>query len=275
MSGHGIILGGGGTEYLLLVQAYSTEGEIPAAGLLGRLAVVTTVAIPSFESGGIMCKASLPSTRDDGSALQTGDICILEFTASNASFNVVKGVTVYPIGCFQWNGSAWVDRVAKYDTGSAWVYLYAFLYYLTNQCTGITSGWAARAWAAQSGVGAQAPTITIGADNVTVSFSAVNTKSGVYEIANDIDLTNFSTLKIDGYSNHNGTSQYVYLYVVPRTSTYYHTSKVAAVTPPTAGRGIVTLDVSALNATYDICIGIWANGPGSPSCTMYSLQMVP
>lgn len=267
--------GGGGSSYLYKVTAYSSEGSIPASGAANDIAVVTSMAIPAIDSGGIIWSATQPTVRTNGNALVAGDIWVIDSYTSNVPFVAVNGIYVYAVGCFQWDGSAWRERVAKVYYGEAWVAMYLYLYYLTNQCSSVTGGWASRAWAAQSTATGMSPTVTITAESVTVSLSSQNGKSAVYEILNDIDLTSFSTLKFDGYGNDNGTTQFARLYVVPRASTYFRTSSVASVIPSTAGRAIVSLDISPLNAAYDICIGVWTSGITSPSCTMFSLRLIP
>lgn len=264
----------GGTTYNYKITAYESSGDIPSSDTANAIAVVTSTAIPAIDSGGIIWKATQPTVRTNGSPLVTGDVWIIESYTSNVPFVAVNGIYVYAIGCFQWDGSAWIERVAKCYNGSAWVYIYLHLYYLTNQCASVTGGWQARAWAAFSSTTALAPNITVGSDNVLIYYSSNTNKGGVYEILSDVDLTPFSTLRFDGYSNVNANN-FVRLVVVQRTSTYWVTSALSNTSIPTT-RGYLDVDISGINSSCDVLIGVYVTGTaGAPLAYMYSLRLIP
>ena len=265
---------GGGTTYNYKITDYLTEGSIPSSDTANSIAIVTSTAIPSIDSGGIIWKPTQPTFRTNGHSLVTGDVWIIESYASNVPFVAVNGIYVYAVGCFQWDGSSWVERVAKVYYGGAWVAMYLYLYYLTNQCTSVTGGWQARAWAATSGTTAQLPNITVGSDNVLVYFAASTSKAGVYEVINNTDLTPFSTLRFDGYSNANANN-FVRLVVTQRNNTYWSTSALSNTSIPTT-RGYLDVDISAINTSCDILVGVYTGSTaGAPLAYMYSLRLIP
>ena len=271
-----INLSAGGTSYNYKITAYSTEGSIPLSGNVANdIAVVTSTAIPTIDSGGIIWSATQPSTRSNGNALVAGDVWIISSYASNVPFVMVNGVYVYAIGCFQYSGSAWVERVTKIYYGGAWVYMYLYLYYLTNQCTSVTGGWQARSWAADSSTPGFLPTVTTGVDYVEISYVSQNTKSGVYEIINDVDLTNFTSLVFDGYGDYNGTTKYPQLAVVARGSTYFYTGAIAKSMVTNTARGTTTIDITGANGNYDVCAALHTYTTQSTFLRMYSIKLIP
>ena len=266
----------GGTSYNYKITAYATEGSIPASGNIANdIAVVTSTAIPAIDSGGIIWSATQPTVRSNGHTLVTGDIWIINSYASNAPFVAVNGIYVYGVGCFQYNGSTWGERVAKIYYGGAWVSMYLYLYYLTNQCTSVTGGWQARAWSSDSSTPGFLPTITYGADYVNIAFTSQNQKSGVYEIINDVDLTNFSSLVFDGYGDYNSGYKFPEIAVVARGSTYYSVNADAKSYITNLGRGTTTLNISALNGNYDVCAAVHTYTTQTTFLRMYSIRLIP
>lgn len=266
-----LMAGGGGTSLNLTVTAYSSSANIPALGVAGytKIAIVSSTAVGEV----ILSIGASPTTRNDGSALQSGDTRIIMGYLSNRPFVAMDVFKVNCQGAEQYNGSTWVSVVMYVSIdGAAYVNTGAFLYNSGNLCTPITGGWAARSWAAEAGIPGQAPDITLGSESVTVSYTSVNTKAGVYQIANDIDLTNYSTLKIDSSANGNGfTSRITRLHVGSRSATYCYPGDASIALD--GARAVKSLNISAISGARDVYLVIWTIETASPSITMHSLRL--
>lgn len=178
-----------------------------------------------------------------------GMVWISTGTSSAVEFNALKknGIMVYPIAAKQYVSGAWVDKTAKSYQNGKWVEWVPqnYLFYYGRQ----RYAWQTRGWTmSQYGFSAKTPTATENSDgSVTISMSYSSTKySGVYEIAEDFDLTNYNTLTIDETHNHLG----YYLAVVNRNATYCYEDSVAVANLDDSN----TLDISSLNGKYDIVI---------------------
>lgn len=237
---------GGGVRYGTTVKAYATEGAIPASGATNDIAVVTATAVPTLSSGGIIFApiSQIPSVRTNGSALQTGDLWFATGNESNFPFVIVSGVKLYGVACFQWSGSAWVERVAKIWQGSAWVYWSLYLYRYGEEYTDLTGGW--------DGL----TSVSKNADNLL--FTCNSSLNGAFITHNKIDLTPYSTLKVlskryTGLANGAGA----YISNLKSSLAEILSSSVASVslTNDATNPQWTSLDVSALNGQYYVALG--------------------
>ena len=130
-------------------------------------------------------------------------------SVSPAPFNVLRknGVYVYPVSCKQYSSEAWNDVFAYICQGGVWVQFSeivtdVYLYNLGDTCDAVTGGWVSNAKALDSSsTGAAAPSITYGADSMTISTTGTNYTAGVARPANKIDVTNFNTIYFKGAAN--------------------------------------------------------------------------
>ncbi len=243
--GYAAFLGGGGTDYLYSVKAYALESSIPASGLSNDIAVVTSTAIPSIDSGGVIFApiTQTPTARTNGGALQTGDLWFATGNESNFPFAAIAGVKLYGVACFQWTGSAWVDRVAKIWYGGAWVYWSLYLYRYGNKYTDLTGGWDMFSSADQL------------SDSLYISCNS--TINGAQVTHNKIDLTPYSTLKVlskryPAFANGGGALITNYNDSIANIIS----GSVAAVslTNDAVNPQWTSLDISALNGQYYISV---------------------
>lgn len=263
--------GGRGVSYGCTIKGYALESSIPATGSENDIAVVTSIPVPSIDGGGVIWSVGQPSTRTDGSGLQGGDIWILLGNLSSFPFAIVNGVTVYGITMFQYINSAWVSiEVAKIYKSGTWIPFELYLHYRSNQCIGATAGWEARAWQFASNATAYAPIITYNSDHVEIVMPDVSGRSGAYQIKEDIDLTPYTSIKIDSYGNANTDN--LWLIVIPRAATYLYDNAVSRLNLIGA-RAVRTLDISAINSINDICIGA-KHYSFNATCRMYSIKFV-
>lgn len=264
-------MGGGGVSFGYRLNQYLTENDIPAAGNENDIAAVTGTPIPSIYSGGIIWSVSEPTTRSDGKPLQAGDLWILESDKSSFRFSIVNGVYVYGVAALQYNGLSWVLlAIVKIYKGGIWIPFRLFLHYQSNQCIGATGGWEAVAWKFASNATAYAPVVTYNSDHVEIVMPDVANRSGAYHIKNDIDLTPYTSIKIDSYGYANTDN--LWLIVIPRTATYLYDGAVSRLNLIGA-RAVRSMDVTAFNGYYDVCVAIKHYAYNSV-CKVYSIELV-
>ena len=134
----------------------------------------------------------------------------------------------------------------------------------------ITGGWQTRGWADYYNQTAVAPTTTYNSNNIFIRQTG-QTSAGVFETINNIDLSQYSTLKIDLDANTYAHYGLVGVYIADRTKTYLCTStpsgcvkRVAVsrtnkdldpnIITDSAARNIATIDVSDISDLYDIAV---------------------
>ena len=256
-------VGGAGTPFNFTVTAYAAAGDIPASGKANDIAVITSVAIPKINSGGIISKPGriAPTTRSNGDALQSGDLWLVTGLASNFEFVVVNGISVYYQFCFQFTGSAWTPRAAKIYYNNTWVDWGLYLYKAGNECLSVSGGWQATARTIKDFYPALAPGLTKGAAYMTATQdSGGYIGCGVVEVATDMDLTNASTLVFDLEIS---SAQYWALYVASRNDANYYYSCVASYSSSGAlSRALRAINVAAINGSYNVCAALMGAAAG-------------
>lgn len=193
-------------------------------------------------------------------------------TSATAAFNALKknNITVYPTGCKQYISGAWVDKTAKTYQGSTWVDWWAGeLYDSGNEYTGITGGWQVSGMS-ERGNGTHLATLTKNTTYLQITHPA-GEGGCVVEVANDIDLTNFSTLTftLEGSNAGYGKSAIV---VYNRGTTQISSSvegyenakavkawerKTSTVTIP---KGDYSVDVSSLSGKFALGYYVYSGG---------------
>lgn len=243
-------LGGRST---LRVYASASVGALPATARNGDIGIITSDAITSF------------FVDNDALASPAEGMVQIETTISNgAPVQLIPTVKIYPLRATQYLSSVWVYKDMRVRYGDAWVMPAAYLYYQGTHYTAFTGGMQARAWAQTSAfTSPTAPTITLGASSFTMELSGA-LKSGVYEILSDINLTNYTTLRLFAKTTANNANTYARLGVSTRSNTYWETG-ATGVTNITSGETwtAYNLDVSAMNGSYDVYVGISVGGAGS------------
>ena len=129
-----------------------------------------------------------------------------------------------------------------------------WLYKSGDKCVAVTGGWESVGVQYTQNYASKAPNITNNTTYETVAFSD-NTEwcSGVYKTKNKIDLTEYNTLELSGWSKLEET-QYsgAYIAVLPNIGTYW--SGHPKVKLRTDASGSNTLDVSNCNGEYFIAV---------------------
>lgn len=192
-------------------------------------------------------------------------------TTSSAAMNINKKNTVmlYPGGCSQYIDGAWVEKDAQTYLNGAWVDWRIYFYNKGDQCTDLTGGWLAKGVLTEAGKGkAVTPQITQNADNMTIVFTGAQYAMGLIYTQNQIDLTEFKTITINGSANCPVTNGSVSLSVYSSVPSYSGHTKVAGTNIKKGGvilNGVfeTTLDVSALSGKYYLAIDFYNDPSGT------------
>lgn len=135
-----------------------------------------------------------------------------------------------------------------------------YLYKAGDACTSVTGGWVAKGMATYSGITAKAPSLTKNSTNMRATLSSL-TSSGLFRPSNTIDLSKYSTLKID-LAAQPKMWNYIWIVVYKSSQTYLGTSSnftanVAAkvqIANHTTGadfdRKTYSINVSSLSGSY-------------------------
>lgn len=207
-------------------------------------------------------------------------------TNASMSFNAIKtnGIWVYPNGCKQYVSSAWVDKATKTYTGGAWVDWWAGeLYDNGNEYTSVTGGWQASGMSERDGWGSLA-TITRNTTNLQITHPNADGGGCVINAANDIDLTNFSTLTftLEGSNAGYGKSAIV---VYNRGTTqigssvegYENAKAVKAwarqTSTVTIPKGDYSVDISELNGKFALGYYVYCGGGGQNTAKIYKVKL--
>ena len=182
-------LGGGGLNFKIVGN--TTEPTNPKENTIW---VNTDVEIGEYQFS-----YAQPTTRVDGTSLQTGDIWFRTHNASASAFNAIKknSVIVYPSTCLQWDGTTWVTTITQIYQNGAWK---------TTGIKIVDNGKAVIQFAGTnffpaeiySGSIRKAPTVTQNSDNYKISLTAGTSERhlGTAFLTEKIDFTNLSTISI-------------------------------------------------------------------------------
>lgn len=167
---------------------------------------------------------------------------------SPVAMNIDKKNTImlYPGGCSQYIGGAWVSKTAKTYLNSKWVDWIVYLYNLGDECTSITGGW--DDYYDNAGY-----SIIKGADYMEIK--GVNSQySGTGSTTNAIDLTKYSTLHAIAKRTSSGTC---YIGIATKRDVV-QTGLSASKTVTAKEYTEVTLDISQYNSAYYIVLVVTA-----------------
>ena len=232
--------GGAGLNFAL--KPYATEAALladtPKENTIG---IVTATEISGYAFVAATSEITSPAT---------GMVAITEGTASPASFNAIKKntLTVYPLRCYQYTGSAWAQKTCYVRKGGAWVNLIDYLYLSGNQFSAITGGWtsAGSAYSAFSQGGSVSA-----ASFLTVDLSSASSEQGNSIAAvNAVDLTGYTTLNFIVSSASNNTCAKGVAIKSSRTNLFDSPSASKAI--GAAETGTFSIDTSTLNGSFYI-----------------------
>ncbi len=190
---------------------------------------------------------------------------------SSAAMNIDKKNTVmlYPGGCSQYIGGAWVSKDAQSYLNGKWVDWRTYFYNKGDECTDLTGGWLAMGnLANSSGQGtAITPSITKNADSMLISFKGSQYGVGHVYTQNRIDLTEFKTITIEGESACTNTNPtIVAIEEEPKQGKYV--PSVASADIPKTGAFKIALDVSGLSGLHFIAVKFYNTASATSTLTM-------
>ena len=143
-----------------------------------------------------------------------------------------------------------------------------YLYKAGDWREAVTGGWTAYAKSSTSSDGqASMPAVTYNSDNVVVSVqSQYGYPAGMYCTNKKVDLTKYSTLKLDGLCSVDRA----YITVWSAIGNYTQDNIVANAQFTNRSRGTVTLDISSLSGEFYVGFK-FLGSQASPAMTMYNL----
>ena len=191
----------------------------------------------------------------------SGRVWIFTGTSSTVEFNALKknGIQVYPIRAKQYIGGAWVNVTAMSYQDGKWSEWTTYLYNKGETAYNFTvKGMKSESSAAALGV---APTITKNSDNVYIKIekgSNANGSAGIAYISEKADLTNASTLCVEGDFYQDYNKEFPMFCVWSSIGTYSNenikASKSIVSALETEETKLIQLDVSNLTGSYNIGI---------------------
>ena len=204
--GEGRKKGPGGASLNFKVNDYATKELLMAAtGKNNEIGIITSTPMTGWYFA-----AEQPEK------MQPGEVWVYTGTSSATAFNALKknSIMVYPIGAKQMlEDGTLTDVTAKSWQNGEWVDWYSGeLYKQGNTYDQYTGGWiAGTPIIMQNGSpynGKTVPTVQYNSDNVVVSMPD-HAYSGCFYVANKRDLTNYTTLYLEGTLNQTGTMCYL------------------------------------------------------------------
>lgn len=141
--------------------------------------------------------------------------------------------------------------------------------------TEVTGGWQGRASALDLSGSARIPSImqfpySSNKYGRLGQGSGDGANSGIYETINNIDLTYYNKLVLDGYRNSNTYSIYGYLCVITRPNTVI--KKINIVSGSNI-RTNNTMDISNITGNYDICLLAKCHNSATSLIYVYNLWL--
>ena len=239
--------GGGAGGLNFKIVGGTTEPTSPAENTIW---INTSTAIGEYQF-----LATEPTTRADGTALQTGDLWLSIGASANVKFNALKknNLQVYFLMSNQWDGSAWIYKESECFQDGKW----QSLSYKVLVGSTFYNG---------HGLGTMSKAGDYSFTKTTTGYKMYagdpNTSYCYQQISGEIDITNYKTIKVRVTANatYNVTNQYcqgISLYV------YSGSTEIATASLKTATKDKtydLTIDVSS--RTGKVTFTIRANGYG-------------
>lgn len=192
------------------------------------------------------------------SSPSAGMVWINTGASSSVAMNVLdddNALYVYPTAVQQYVSGAWVAKEAKTYQGGAWVDWTTFLYNSGNTYESVTGGWttAGKAWES-SATATKAPTITYNETSMNIYHTASPAGGWAY-IKNPIDLTKYSTLRIEGSFDVTRVTNRLSIWT--SVSGSYMTSNVAAYLELNNLSNVAEIDISSLSGAHYIGFALY------------------
>lgn len=249
--------GGGSSPLNFEVKAYTTEkallADTPKENTVG---VITETGITSW-----YFSESKPATPTEGQLwIEVGDS-----SASPGKFGALKKnhLAVYPLRAYQYLSAKWTKVTAKTYKNGAWVSWGLILYAPGNTCDDVTGGWSDEGYAYDSDSPAGGGTVA----STYLQAKYGSSYEGCIGTSNKIDLTNYNTLYVDGYTTKAASTSDVF---VSSNKKYILDTLAARGDLPTT-RKTIAIDISSLTGKYAISFG--ASYSGAATSRVYNIWL--
>lgn len=170
---------GGSGALSLSVIAISSANNLPSSAANGTVAIVSATAIVNTWVG-----------NDFPTGVQAGDAFIR--TTSKLGYSLPVGLSarfvIYPAAVYQYVGGLWVERVAYFRTGNAWVNAAYIIYNYGELLAGVWTGSGTGGWLAT-----YANRFIVGCSN-----NANGVTNNQYNVRNsaNVDMTEYRTMHV-------------------------------------------------------------------------------
>lgn len=179
---------------------------------------------------------------------------------SQAPINIIKEneLYIYPSDCYQYINNELVQLEAKTYQYRGWQGWVRYLYNKGNTYESVTGGWTTgkKGWDSEA-VSGLAPTLTFEDEYLSIYHKATNYGGGYARLTNMINLTNYSTLVLEGSFIANRTTNRLFIWTA--MGTYLPSSAAAYVNLSTLmDINKIELDISSLSGEHYIGFGMYS-----------------
>ena len=234
------------------IKRYSSEEEMLAdTPMENTIGVISDVEITGYRFS-----STEPENMNEGEVwIKTGDDSII-------AFDMIEGITIYPLSVKQNINNIWENKIAYTYHNETWIEWITYLFNYSRQ----SYNWISKGWyhsgTSQSLV---SPTTVVNSDgSVTLSMSVSNgtTPTGGYEITEDIDFTNIDTLKIEYDILQTGNSRSMDIVIIKRNSTYYANDAaiIKSISSSVVSNAVAEIDTSELSGMFSVAVCLYING---------------
>lgn len=242
-----------GDWYMFLLDGDSINFKRGGAGLNFKVIGTTVEPVSPTENtiwintdtviGEYQFSATQPTTRANGTALQSGDVWIKTDKYSKVKFNTLKknGVIVNISSCSQYINGTWTYVKSNVYQSGEWKNGEIFyLYHNGDTCDEVTGG-----WVLDNKFSSITDTVTFDSDCITMTGGGASDKKLCLRTSNYIDLTNVKTIK---FTLSVTTADRVICYVGNESMSYI--GALPKIQTNSTAIKTYSLDVSTLSGEY-------------------------
>lgn len=262
----------------------SITGSIPVLNMAAEIANIEVGGGLNFE---VVGSTSQPSNPKENTIWVNTDASISKFSFSVeqpsepengivwfkvadysfAAFNALKDnvMQIYPLYTRQYINSEWITVRSKLYNGESWIEFGRLsLFDNGDQCTDTTNGWISDSTRYVSENSAKAPTLDFSNDmmNITMTTAGSSYTGSVYPRNNYIDFTPYSKLIVRKTGATNGVVTFM---ITSSNAGGYSSYNVASLGMQGKDTGTYELDISSINGSYYLFIGVKSIGKDNPN----------
>lgn len=251
---------GGGGSVRTPIITITSETELPADPKPGTIAILTTTPI-----GCIYAQTSTPESPS------VGDLWFSPSAVANVVY--IDGKEAYAVKTVrQYNGTAWETVNAFQYIDGAWSTM-VYLLKGIDECKPITGGWKAiaiRRASSWTDSETQAPEVEKIDGGIILTQSASGYKSGAYHTTQQIDVSGYDVLCIQGEMTIKNRGE---VRLVSAVGPYSESNTVLYEELPSSGAIDIKLDVSGLTGDYYVLFDVATDGDTSTILTLTKIWL--